>query len=87
MIRWRIVNTAPAQSGGLTASQPKAIHYDFSWSEIYYIDPAENKIYGYLTDSEGNRIMDAYLGTFLPGSNAEVGRSFRRHRLPRIKSA
>lgn len=67
IIRWRIVNTATAQSGGLTASQPKAIHYDFNWTEIYYIDPAENKKYGFLTDSEGNRIMDVFWGDLAGG--------------------
>ena len=67
IIRWRTVNTAPAQSGGLTASQPKAIHYDFNWPEVYYIDPAENKKYGFLTDAEGNRILDIFWGDLAAG--------------------
>lgn len=68
IIRWRIVNTAGAQaSGGLTASQPKVIRYDFNWPEIYYIDPAENKKYGFLTDAEGNRIIDVFWGDLSAG--------------------
>jgi len=68
LIKWRVVNTASGQaSGSLTATQPKAIHYDFSWSDIYYIDPAENKKYGYLTDAEGNRILDVFWGTLPAG--------------------
>jgi hypothetical protein len=67
-IKWRIVNTAGGQqSGGLTASQPKAIYYDFSWPEIYYIDPAENKKYAFLTDAEGNRILDVFYGSLPAG--------------------
>jgi hypothetical protein len=67
-VKWRIVNTAGAQaSGGLTASQPKVINYDFSWPEIYYIDPAENKKYAFLTDAEGNRILDVFYGNLPAG--------------------
>lgn len=61
IIRWRVVNTVPPQPGA------KAIHYDFNWPEIYYIDPAENKKYGFLTDSEGNRIMDVFWGDLAAG--------------------
>jgi hypothetical protein len=68
VIKWRIVNTAGGQApGGLTASQPKKIYYDFSWPELYYIDPAENKKYSFLTDAEGNKILDVYYGDLLAG--------------------
>jgi hypothetical protein len=63
MIRWRLVNAAAAQSGGLAAANPKTISYNFGWDELYYIDPAENKKYGYLTDSEGTRILEVFYGT------------------------
>jgi len=67
-IRWRIVNTAGAQQTGLVAgSQPKSIGYDFSWGDIYYIDPAENKKYNFLTDAEGNRILEVWWGTLPAG--------------------
>jgi hypothetical protein len=65
-IRWRIVNTA-GQAGGLTASTPKQINYDFSWQELYFIDPAENKKYEFLTDSAGNRILDVFYGNLAAG--------------------
>ncbi len=67
LIRWRLVNTAGTQQTGLAATQPKSINYDFNWPDIYYIDPAENKKYGFLTDSEGNRILDVFWGSFAAG--------------------
>ena len=56
LVKWRIV------AGG-----DKPIHYDFGWGDVYYVDPAENKKYGYLTDSEGNRILDIWWGDLNPG--------------------
>jgi hypothetical protein len=67
LIRWRLVNTVGAQQTGLAATQPKSISYDFGWGDIYYIDPAENKKYGFLTDSEGNRILDIFWGSLAAG--------------------
>jgi len=68
IIRWRVVNTAGGQaSASLTASQLKQIYYNFGWDEVYYIDPAENKKYGFLTDAEGNRILDVFYGTLPAG--------------------
>jgi len=57
LIKWRIVNT----------TQGKKIHYDFDWPQIYYIDPAENKKYSFLTDSEGKKILDAFYGDLPAG--------------------
>jgi hypothetical protein len=34
---------------------------------LYYIDPAENKKYQFLTDSAGHRILDVYEGEYAPG--------------------
>ena len=67
LIRWRVVNTAGSAAAGLAASQPKQINYDFNWPEIYYIDPAENKKYNFLTDAEGQRILDVYWGNLAAG--------------------
>ena len=67
MIRWRIVNTT-AKSGGLTGASGKSIRYAFSWVDLYYIDPAENKKYQYLTDSGGNRILDIFEGDLAAGA-------------------
>lgn len=63
-IRWRIVNTAGGQqqTGLVAGGQPKSIGYDFSWGDLYYIDPAENKKYNFLTDAEGNRILEVWWG-------------------------
>jgi hypothetical protein len=66
LVRWRIINTA-GQTGGLTASKPKTIRYNFDWSELFYIDPAENKKYQYLTDSAGNKILQVWWGDLEAG--------------------
>jgi hypothetical protein len=57
LVRWRVVH----------AGTDASIQYSFDWKDIYYIDPAENKKYGFLTDSEGNRILDAKWGGMKPG--------------------
>lgn len=55
LVRWRIVNTGT-----------KAVSYDFSWDDIYYIDPAGNKKYSNLT-IDGKRILDMWAGSLPPG--------------------
>lgn len=55
LARWRLTNTGT-----------KAVSYDFSWDDIYYIDPAGNKKYSNLT-IDGKRILDMWWGTLLPG--------------------
>ncbi len=57
LVRWRIVHTG---------FDPQ-VSYTFDWKDIYYIDPAENKKYSHLTDSEGERILDAKWGSLRPG--------------------
>jgi hypothetical protein len=69
LVRWRLINVAGApQSNGLVAgAAPKPVHYDFNWPDIYYTDPAENKKYAFLTDSENNRVLDMWYGDLPPG--------------------
>src|SRR5271155_708139 len=69
LVRWRLINTAgtPQSTGLVAGAAPKAIHYDFSWSDLYFTDPAENKKYAFLTDSEGNRVLDMWWGDLGPG--------------------
>jgi hypothetical protein len=55
LARWRLVNTGT-----------KASSYDFSWDDIYYIDPSTNKKYNNLT-IDGKRILDMWWGTLQPG--------------------
>jgi hypothetical protein len=66
LVKWRVVNAAQA-AGGLTASAPKKINYDGHWGDLYYIDPAENKKYSYLTDAGGQGIVDVYWGDIAAG--------------------
>jgi len=56
LVKWRVTNTGQSN-----------VYYDFSWDDLYYVDPAENKKYEYLKDSEGNRIIDVAWGTLKPG--------------------
>ena len=69
LVRWRLINAAGApQSNGLVAgAAPNPIHYDFDWPQLYYTDPAENKKYAFLTDSENNRVLDVWYGNLPPG--------------------
>jgi len=67
LVRWRIVNTAGGGGSGLTATAAKPIHYDFNWEELFFIDPAENKRYQFLTDSGGNKILDVWYGELAAG--------------------
>jgi hypothetical protein len=68
LVQWRIVNTAGGQApGGLTASQPKSINYDGHWVDLYFIDPAENKKYAFLTDAAGSNIADVFWGNLPAG--------------------
>jgi hypothetical protein len=55
LARWRFVNIGT-----------KPVGYDFSWDDIYYIDPAGNKKYSNLT-IDGKRILDMWWGTLPPG--------------------
>jgi hypothetical protein len=69
LVRWRLINTAgtPQSTGLVAGAAPKAIAYDFDWPQLYYTDPAENKKYAYLTDSENNRVLDMWWGSLGPG--------------------
>lgn len=65
-VRWRLVYVAnPSQS--TVASEPKYINYQYSWPMLYYTDPAENKKYSYLTDSQGAQLVQAFEGRYTPG--------------------
>jgi hypothetical protein len=67
LVRWRIVNGAGSAGGGLVATPAKAIRYSFSWDQLFYIDPGENKRYQFLTDSAGHRILEVYEGDLPAG--------------------
>ena len=70
LVRWRVVNTAGQGGGGaglVASTSAKPIRYDFGWHELFYIDPAENKKYQYLTDSGGNKILEVWYGDLAPG--------------------
>lgn len=60
LARWRFVNTGA-----------KPVAYDFSWDDIYYIDPVGNKKYNFLT-IDGKRILDQWWGTLQPGEQRVV---------------
>ena len=65
-VRWRLVNTA-GQPQGMVASSPKVINYNYDYPQLYYTDPAENKKYGFLSDSQQNRLMEVWYGNLEAG--------------------
>jgi hypothetical protein len=74
MIRWRITNTAGqanASTGGFANPAPPAeIQYYVGggYRELFYIDPAENKKYLPLTDSNNDPIAELFFNVKLqPG--------------------
>jgi hypothetical protein len=67
IVKWQIVNAAAAQTPGLTATQPKTIDYTGHWADLYFIDPAENKKYAYLTDAANQGIVDVFWGQLPAG--------------------
>jgi hypothetical protein len=64
LIKWRLVNAA---------TQAKTISYYGGWNvrynpaALYYIDPAENKKYSNLTDTDGNGILAVFQGDIPAG--------------------
>jgi len=64
LIKWRLVNAA---------TQVKTVHYYSGWNVsynyagLYYIDPAENKKYSNLSDTEGHGILDVFQGDIAAG--------------------
>jgi hypothetical protein len=64
LVKWRLVNAA---------SQAKTVHYYSGWNvkynyeALYFIDPAENKKYSYLSDTEGKEILDVFQGDLPAG--------------------
>jgi hypothetical protein len=71
LVRWRVVNAAgqPGGAGGFASTAGgKKIAYNFSWDQLFVIDPAENKKYLVLTDSNNGRIAEVFEGEIAPGA-------------------
>lgn len=66
LIKWRLVNAS---------AQAKTLHYYSGWNvhpppeALYYIDPAENKKYSHLTDTDGRGVEDLFQGDIPPGEH------------------
>jgi len=58
LVRWRLSKAAATE---------KPTYHGFNWDAVYVVNPAENKKYSFLTDSEGQRILDAKWGSMTPG--------------------
>jgi len=64
LVKWRLVNAA---------AQAKTLPYYNGWNvrpppeALYYIDPAENKKYSHLTDTDGRGIEDLFQGDIPAG--------------------
>lgn len=54
LIKWRLSRVPAAGTSGITAqADDKKIYHTWSWSSVYFTDPAENKKYSGLKDSAG----------------------------------
>ncbi len=54
LVKWRLSRPPAAAGAGLAAqADDKGVHHSFSWSNVYVTDPAENKKYSGLKDSQG----------------------------------
>jgi hypothetical protein len=58
LVRFRISNTA---------TSGKEISWQNGWPEFYFVDPAENKKYLLLTDSNGYPLAEIHDGSYAPG--------------------
>jgi len=58
LVRWRVVHVGATRNIQCCLTD---------WNGLNYIDPAENKKYSFLTDSEGTRIVDVKGGLMDPG--------------------
>lgn len=64
LIKWRLVNAS---------ALAKTLQYYSGWNvhpppeALYYIDPAENKKYSHLTDTDGRGIEDLFQGDIPAG--------------------
>ena len=65
-VRWRLVHTGGV-SQGMVASAPKVIDYNYDYPQLYYTDPAENKKYGFLSDTQQNRLIQVWYGRLEAG--------------------
>lgn len=59
LIKWRMTHRGPQGS--------KEVYHAFSWSNVYFTDPAENKKYLGLKDSTDNWIAQGDNKTYHPG--------------------
>jgi hypothetical protein len=56
LVKWRTVNTSN-----------QTANYNFDWPDLYFIDPAENKKYSVLADTDGKSIVDVFWGNLEGG--------------------
>ena len=54
----------------------KGIYVDFGWSSVYFTDPAENKKYSGLKDTQGNWIAQGQNMTYGPGQQQVMWMKF-----------
>ena len=77
LVKWRLSRPAAASGAGLAApTDDKGIHHSFSWSGVYVTDPAENKKYSGLKDSQGSWIGQGDNKTYAPGQQQVMWMKF-----------
>jgi hypothetical protein len=74
LVRWRLIR--PSATVGLAADAGASIYHTWSWSEVYFTDPAENKKYAGLKDSAGNWLGGGDSRHYKPGDQQAMWMKF-----------
>ena len=76
LVKWRLSRPTVSTSGLATKADDKAIYHSFSWSGVYVTDPAENKKYSGLKDSQGHWLSQGDNKTYAPGQQQVMWMKF-----------
>jgi hypothetical protein len=76
LLKWRLVR-ASATSGSAVAGE-KGIWHNWSWADVYFTDPAENKKYSGLKDTAGSWLAQGPFGghSYKPGGQQAMWMKF-----------
>ena len=76
LVKWRLSRPAASTSGLVAKADDKTTYHSFSWSGVYVIDPAENKKYSGLKDSQGHWLGQGENKSYSPGQQQVMWMKF-----------
>ncbi len=76
LLKWRLSRPAAGTASGRSAAPAATIHHTWSWSYVYVTDPAENKKYSGLKDSEGSWLAQGDSKQYAPGDRQVMWMKF-----------